>query len=83
MACDGGALLTPPTRMNKKSHTDRSQSAESFLSEHGQYVYGNPFRNRKVILSKDLIRDNKLTPVTVVRPSVIVDRFLEETKRAT
>ncbi|CAK7211396.1 hypothetical protein SBRCBS47491_001112 [Sporothrix bragantina] len=58
-------------------------SAHSFVVKYGQYLHGNPLRDRKVVLSREVIQSRKLTRVDVVEPSDIVGRFIQEARTAT
>ncbi|KAJ0165759.1 hypothetical protein CTA2_10077 [Colletotrichum tanaceti] len=48
----------------------------------GRYLHGNPSRDRKLVLSKNLLDANELTPVTLVRSLDMTSRFLEEVHAA-
>ncbi|KAL1895661.1 hypothetical protein Sste5346_005132 [Sporothrix stenoceras] len=56
---------------------------EALLEKYGNYLHGNPFQDRKVVLSKELLESNELTEVTYVRPCHIIQRLLDEVKLAT
>lgn len=47
-----------------------------------QYLHGNPFQTRKVVLSEELLNNNELTPVTIVETTEMIDRFLNEVREA-
>ncbi|KAJ5999803.1 hypothetical protein N7481_000212 [Penicillium waksmanii] len=52
------------------------------VEKYGPYLHGNPYEERKVCLDGEMLRQNKLTDVTVVRSSEMIDRFISEAKRA-
>lgn len=52
------------------------------IDKYGPYLHGNPYEERKVCLDRDMLDGNKLTDVTVVRSSEMIDRFISEAKRA-
>ncbi|KAI0164085.1 hypothetical protein GGR57DRAFT_498182 [Xylariaceae sp. FL1272] len=45
-------------------------------------LHGNPYQDRKVVLSDDLMKKGQLTKPTVVKESEMVERFLKEAKEA-
>lgn len=49
---------------------------------HDVYLHGNPYQDRKVVLSRELLNNNMLTPVTIVQPTEMTERFLVEVGRA-
>jgi len=51
------------------------------VEKYGDFHHGHPYRPRKVVLSRDLL-DSEMTPVTLVRPAQMIDRFLREVKEA-
>ncbi|KAE8147221.1 hypothetical protein BDV25DRAFT_132258 [Aspergillus avenaceus] len=55
---------------------------ERLLERNGNYLHGNPYETRKVVLSHSLLQGNKLSPVTVVKPNEMIARFLHEVRRA-
>lgn len=50
--------------------------------EVGMLLHGNPYQDRKVVLSEDLISTNQITKPTVVKPKDMINRFLKEAKEA-
>ncbi|KAJ5222803.1 uncharacterized protein N7469_009043 [Penicillium citrinum] len=52
------------------------------VEKYGPYLHGNPYEERKVCLDDELLRQKKLTDVTVVRSSGMIERFISEAKRA-
>ncbi|KAJ5513314.1 hypothetical protein N7463_002866 [Penicillium fimorum] len=55
---------------------------EKLIQKYGHYLHGNPYEQRKICLDRELLDQGRLTPVTVVRPADMIDRFLVEVKRA-
>ena len=43
-------------------------------------LHGNPYQDRRVVLSEDLLNNKQLTPPTIVKKGTLTDRFLEEAK---
>ncbi|KAK0713107.1 hypothetical protein B0T26DRAFT_677484 [Lasiosphaeria miniovina] len=54
---------------------------ERLLEKHGDFLHGHPHRGRKVVLSRDLL-DSDITPITLVEPAGMIDRFLDEVSKA-
>ncbi|CAM1507528.1 Fc.00g071690.m01.CDS01 [Cosmosporella sp. VM-42] len=52
------------------------------LAAYPMYLHGNPFQDRKVVLNNDLLNNDELTPVTIVQPAYMIDRFLQEVRTA-
>ncbi|KGO46330.1 hypothetical protein PEX1_022430 [Penicillium expansum] len=52
------------------------------VEKYGPYLHGNPYEDRKVCLDKDMLDQQQITPVTLVRSSEMIDRVLSEAKRA-
>lgn len=52
------------------------------VQKHGDLLHGNPYEPRKVVLSNQLLDRNELTPVTVVKNTEIIGRFLQEVRDA-
>ncbi|EEY17465.1 conserved hypothetical protein [Verticillium alfalfae VaMs.102] len=46
------------------------------------YLHGNPYQERKVVLSNDLLKSGELTRVTVVRSNNMIAQFLREVRQA-
>ncbi|KAL2760219.1 hypothetical protein ACRALDRAFT_1067179 [Sodiomyces alcalophilus JCM 7366] len=46
------------------------------------YLHGNPYQDRKIVLSRDLLERGELTPVTVVQSTGMIDRFVSEVRAA-
>ncbi|KAJ3542758.1 hypothetical protein NM208_g3929 [Fusarium decemcellulare] len=46
-----------------------------------KYLHGNPHQSRKVVLSEDLLDRDELTPVTVVKNTEMIPRFLKEVRQ--
>ncbi|KAK3348584.1 hypothetical protein B0T25DRAFT_503297 [Lasiosphaeria hispida] len=51
------------------------------LDEYGDFLHGSPDRDRKVVLSRDLLNSD-ITSVTLVEPAKMIDRFLSEVNEA-
>ncbi|KAK3349124.1 hypothetical protein B0T25DRAFT_481571 [Lasiosphaeria hispida] len=51
------------------------------VEKYGNFLHGSPDRDRKVVLSRDLL-DSGITPVTLVEPAKMIDRFLSEVNEA-
>ncbi|KAK0717676.1 hypothetical protein B0T26DRAFT_802744 [Lasiosphaeria miniovina] len=47
------------------------------VEKYGDFLHGSPDRDRKVVLNHDLL-DSEITPVTLVEPAEMIDRFLSE-----
>ncbi|CAG8892624.1 unnamed protein product [Penicillium egyptiacum] len=52
------------------------------VEKYGAYLHGNPYEDRKVCLDKDMLDQQQITPVTIVRSGEMIDRVLSEAKRA-
>jgi hypothetical protein len=52
----------------------------ALIEKHGEYLHGNPYMDRKVVLSYPLLDSNRLSEVTVVSPENILDEFLSSLK---
>ncbi|KAF0316878.1 hypothetical protein GQ607_015891 [Colletotrichum asianum] len=50
------------------------------LNIHGDYLHGNDFQGRKVVLSHRLLNTAEITTPTVVLPEDIISRFLHEVR---
>ncbi|KAL2682437.1 hypothetical protein Neosp_006888 [[Neocosmospora] mangrovei] len=46
-----------------------------------KFLHGNPYQDRKVVLSQDLLDKGELTPVTVVQNKNMISRFLKEVRK--
>ncbi|KAJ5959520.1 uncharacterized protein N7479_006670 [Penicillium vulpinum] len=55
---------------------------EKLVQKYGSYLHGNPYEERKICLSQELLDSDELSPVTVVSSAKMIDRFLMEAKRA-
>ena len=53
----------------------------TLLEKHGEYLHGNPFMERKVVLSYPLLENHQISEVTVVSPDDILDEFLARLER--
>ncbi|KAK0646859.1 hypothetical protein B0T16DRAFT_375864 [Cercophora newfieldiana] len=51
------------------------------VEKYGDFLHGSPNQDRKVVLSRDLL-DSEITPVTVIEPAQMMDRFLSEVNQA-
>jgi hypothetical protein len=51
------------------------------VNKYGPYLHGNPYEERKICLSQELLDSDELSPVTVVSPAKMIDQFLAEAKR--
>jgi hypothetical protein len=54
----------------------------SLIQNYGPYLHGNPYEERRVCLDREMLEQDQLTPVTVVKSSEMIERFLFEVKRA-
>ncbi|KAJ5834808.1 hypothetical protein N7447_000834 [Penicillium robsamsonii] len=52
------------------------------VEKYGAYLHGNPYEDRKVCLDKDMLDQQQITPVTIVRSGEMIDRVLSEAKWA-
>ncbi|KAJ5827501.1 hypothetical protein N7447_004264 [Penicillium robsamsonii] len=52
------------------------------VKEYGSFLHGNPYEERKICLSQELLDSDELSPVTVVSPARMIDQFLIEARRA-
>ncbi|KAJ5607181.1 hypothetical protein N7537_003800 [Penicillium hordei] len=52
------------------------------VEKYGSFLHGNPYEERKICLSQELLDSDELSPVTVVRPARMIDQFLIEARRA-
>ena len=52
------------------------------VKEYGSFLHGNPYEERKICLSQELLDSDELSPVTVVNPARMIDQFLIEARRA-
>jgi len=48
-------------------------SPQELLSNHGTYAHGNPYKTRKIVLSEDLLLQDKLTMPDIVSPGLMVE----------
>ncbi|EFX00194.1 hypothetical protein CMQ_7196 [Grosmannia clavigera kw1407] len=51
------------------------------VKKFGNYLHGNPFKDRKVVLSNELLDNKELTAVTIVKDN-LQEKFIKEAKRA-
>ena len=51
------------------------------VEKYCDFLHGLPDRNRKVVLRRDVL-DSDITPVTLVEPAKMIDRFLSEVNEA-
>ncbi|KAK0621438.1 hypothetical protein B0T17DRAFT_641271 [Bombardia bombarda] len=58
-----------------------NEDDEQFKREERTYLHGTPNRERKVVLSSDLLR-SEISPVTVVEPARMIRRFIKQVKNA-
>ncbi|KAK0701736.1 hypothetical protein B0T26DRAFT_744763 [Lasiosphaeria miniovina] len=56
-------------------------SPSKLLKKHGPYYHGTASECPKVVLSPELL-ESEITPVTVVPPAQMIDRFLDEVSKA-
>ena len=49
---------------------------QDLVREYGEYLHGNPYSDRKVVLSQDILDNNKLSCVTTIPPSDLLRTFL-------
>ncbi|KAJ5181120.1 hypothetical protein N7491_000675 [Penicillium cf. griseofulvum] len=52
------------------------------VKKYGPFLHGNPYEERKICLSQELLDSDELSPVTVVSPARMIDQFLIEARRA-
>ncbi|CAG8326604.1 unnamed protein product [Penicillium salamii] len=52
------------------------------IEKYTSYLHGNLYEERKICLDRDMLDQDQLTPVTVVRVNEMIDRFLQEAKVA-
>ncbi|KAJ5843372.1 uncharacterized protein N7525_001113 [Penicillium rubens] len=52
------------------------------VKKYGSFLHGNPYEERKICLSQELLDSDELSPVTVVSPARMIDQFLIEARRA-
>ncbi|KAJ5405255.1 hypothetical protein N7465_006539 [Penicillium sp. CMV-2018d] len=50
--------------------------------EYRSFPHGNPYEERKICLSQELLDSDELSPVTVVSPARMIDQFLIKARRA-
>ncbi|KAJ5530828.1 hypothetical protein N7527_004221 [Penicillium freii] len=55
---------------------------KKLIQKYGPYLHGNPYEERKTCLDRDMLDQDQLTPVTVVRSNEMIDRFLLEARLA-
>ncbi|KAE8156643.1 hypothetical protein BDV40DRAFT_280537 [Aspergillus tamarii] len=55
---------------------------QRLVKKYDIFLHGNPYEDRKVVLSQELLDSDAFTPVTIVSASVMIDRFLKEVQRA-
>ncbi|KAB8218079.1 hypothetical protein BDV33DRAFT_232366 [Aspergillus novoparasiticus] len=55
---------------------------QTLVKKYGPFLHGNPYEDRKVVLSQELLDSNAFTPVTIVKTTDMIDRFLHEIQRA-
>ncbi|CAG8417283.1 unnamed protein product [Penicillium salamii] len=55
---------------------------KKLIQQHTSFLHGNPYEERKTCLDKDMLDQDQLTLVTVVRAKEMIDRFLLEAKLA-
>ncbi|KAJ5970425.1 uncharacterized protein N7479_000343 [Penicillium vulpinum] len=48
------------------------------VEKYGAYLHSNPYEDRKVCLDKDMLDQQQITPVTIVRSGEMIDRVLSE-----
>ncbi|KAK3357625.1 hypothetical protein B0T25DRAFT_622373 [Lasiosphaeria hispida] len=58
-----------------------SPTPERLVEQWGDFLHGSPRRDRKVVLNSELIQSG-ISPVTIVEPPKMIERFLEEAKKA-
>lgn len=52
------------------------------VKKYGPFLLGNPYEERKICLSQELLDSDELSPVTVVSPARMIDQFLIKARRA-
>ncbi|KAI1864899.1 uncharacterized protein JN550_008719 [Neoarthrinium moseri] len=50
------------------------------LEKYGPFLHGNPYQDRKVVLSQEMLDQDQLSPVTLVKTTDMIRRFLEEAR---
>ena len=53
---------------------------QDLVRKYGEYLHGNPYSDRKVVLSQDLLDNDELSAVTAIRTSDLLDTFLATLK---
>jgi len=53
---------------------------QDLVRKYGEYLHGNPYFDRKVVLSQDLLDNDGLSSVTAITPSDLLDAFLATLK---
>ncbi|KKK17294.1 hypothetical protein AOCH_001807 [Aspergillus ochraceoroseus] len=55
---------------------------EKLVQRYNSFLHGNPFQDRKVCLDREILREKRITEVTVIRSSNMIDQFLKKAKEA-
>jgi hypothetical protein len=53
---------------------------QDLVTKYGEYLHGNPYSDRKVVLSQDLLNNDELSAVTAITTSDLLDVFLATLK---
>ncbi|KAK3338603.1 hypothetical protein B0T25DRAFT_508455 [Lasiosphaeria hispida] len=54
---------------------------EKLLERHGNFLHGHPSECPRIVLSPELL-GSEITPVTIVQPAKMIDKFLDEVRQA-
>jgi hypothetical protein len=54
-----------------------AHSPEYLVERYGEYLHGNPFLDRRVVLSKELLQSDQLSEITVVPGDEMVEHFID------
>ncbi|KAJ4287310.1 hypothetical protein N0V90_012708 [Kalmusia sp. IMI 367209] len=53
-------------------------SAKQLVQEYGEYLHGNPYRDRKVVLNKEMVSQGFASDIMVVPEEGLYDRYLKQ-----
>ncbi|KAH6676817.1 hypothetical protein B0J14DRAFT_691181 [Halenospora varia] len=56
-------------------------SPQQLVSKYGEYLHGNPYRTRKVVLEQSMIDQNHFNDFIITQPANLRDTFLEEVRK--
>ncbi|KAK3384846.1 hypothetical protein B0H63DRAFT_559572 [Podospora didyma] len=79
------AIIIAATHPNIQTGSQRTwltaARPDKLLERWGNYMHGSPKADRKIVLIQHLLQ-HEITPVTIVEPGKMIDRFLEEIRAA-